>query len=363
MKKAQPVSIIQVPLKQIDASDNTYRITPPGLFPLGDLGVSVSRVGILVPLRLEEKERGYFRIVTGFRRYEAGRRCGLERFPALAVSTTDRPENALSLLPAPPTPSPSPFPGSSGKNAPSLSAGRNALSLFTESIYEKRGERELKELEKGIVVSKLRNRFGVDSEEIIQQYLPILGVKPSRRSYERYRRMGELSPDLFEAVCHAGLLENTALRLADWQQKERRPVVETIGRCRLGTNKQKRLVDLIEQLKSSTGLNVLDLWKKSGIADLIDDSTVKSSEHYAQIIDRLRRLRYPTLSAYEEKFRQLSSSLNLPEPIRLSVPQYFEGNRVTLTIRAENPHEVEELGKKLIELSRSRELKAIFELL
>jgi hypothetical protein len=123
------------------------------------------------------------------------------------------------------------------------------------------------------------------------------------------------------------------------------------------------LVDFLEQLRRSNSCSSISLWEASGAAEIDSEEDSPLPERFSRILENLQRMRFPRLSSYEESFRQLRSSIGLPQSIKLTVPDYFEGNRISLSMTAENPQEIFKLGTKLIEISGKKELEKIFELL
>lgn len=321
---------------QIDITDEKYRITPRSLISNLKLESSIKKIGILTPLHLE-KRGSHYRIVSGFRRFEAGLKLGIDEFPASIG-------------------------GRRNETVPLDDSGES-LALFKENIIEKAGERELRDLEMAIVVRQLRQEFKLEPSQVIEEYLPLLGAKPNQNCYNRLRKLGSLNDFLTDSICEKNLLENTAMRVRDWSAEEHQLLVHIIDRYRLGVNKQRRLVDLFEQLRSSLQTDIIQIWDRSG-ARVTDENTSESPPvRFALIFEKLYQLRFPLLSEYQERFHQLRSALKLPDIMKLEVPPYFEGNQISVSFAITDPDEFAQMGEKMIEISRQDELKKIFDLI
>jgi hypothetical protein len=321
---------------QIDSTDEKYRITPKSLISSLKLQSSIEKIGILTPLHLEKKDSLY-RIVSGFRRFETGLKLGINLFPASIG-------------------------GRRNETIPLDDTGES-LALFKENIIEKTGERELRDLEMAIVVRQLRQEFNVEPSRIIEEYLPLIGAKPNQNSYNRLRELGSLNDFLTDSICEKNLLENTAMRIRDWSTEEHQLLVHIIDRYRLGVNKQRRLVDIFEQLRGSFQTDSIQIWYRSG-ARITDENTSEPPPgRFALIFEKLYRLRFPMLSEYQDQFHQLRSALKLPNIMKLEMPPYFEGNQISVSITITNPDEFAQMGEKMIEISRQDELKKIFDLI
>ena len=137
-----------ISLEQIDSEDRALAISPVW-FPLGHLVSAVKQVGIVSPLHLQRTEAGRLRIVMGFRRFRAAQVVGLGEVPCLLREDESQ-------------------------------------QLFLEGILDNAATRSLHELEKAWILLKLRRQFVLDESVLIQDYLPLLELRPDRFHLRHY---------------------------------------------------------------------------------------------------------------------------------------------------------------------------------
>jgi hypothetical protein len=77
----------------------------------------------------------------------------------------------------------------------------------------------------------------------------------------------------------------------------------------------------------------------------------------------LRRLRYPQLSAAEDRVAELTRELGLPGGTRLEVPEFLEGDAVTVTLRAKSAADLRAKASRLAEAVAQPQCEEIFAIL
>ena len=328
-----PTRIETISLKQIDGEDRAFAVSPVW-FPLGHLVSAVEQVGIISPLHLQRTEAGRLRIVMGFRRFRAAQTIGLTEVPGL------------------------------------LREGESQ-QLFQEGILENVGSRCLHDLEKAWILLRLRSQFVLDESALIQDYLPLLGLRPDRFHLRHYLALARL-PEPIQRAVYDYLDGELAIKVARWQQQERELFLTISSGHRLGRNKQKLLFGLLDDLRMQQRLSTGDnpeisplkvLWQGAGLEEIAKDEQVASSERFERIVQRLRELRYPTLSQHEGRYRVLKKGLKLPPEIQLRPPAFFEGERISVSFSCRTAEEFLSLADRLRAVGRSEELREIFELL
>lgn len=313
-------------LRLIDENDRTFSASGSGLQAGPPLNSWIQAVGILVPLRVNQREDGAYRIVSGFRRFSAAGQLGLEEVPCF-----------LDQDPPP--------------------------KLFLKAVVENLATRGFGELEKATIIYKMGADFQKNDEELISEVLPLLGIQGNRYRLEYYRRLAQLSESLQRAISEGVLIPEVALRISGWGSEESALFVRTISEYRLGRNKQKHLFDLADELKASMSADLLAVWERSGAAEIDRDQKLPPEVRYGRIREALVRLRYPVLSGHQEQFRRLKGALGLPGAVQLAAPKYFEGDSIKVSFRTRNSDEFVQVVEHLSRAALRDELKEIFELL
>jgi ParB/RepB/Spo0J family partition protein len=310
----------------IDGGDRTFSVSRSDFQSSGRLKDWIEKVGILVPLRVNLRSDGAYRIVSGFRRFIAAGQLGLQAIPCLV----DQAE--------PPT-------------------------LFLKAVVENLCSRGLGELEKATVIYKMQVDFQRNDQELIEKVLPILGIQGSRHRLDYYLRIAQLPEQLQQAISEGVVIPEVALKLSGWSSDESSFFVRTVAEYRLGRNKQRRLFELVDDLKASESVELHSVWEQSGAADIDRDQTLPPEVRYDRIRKALDRLRYPVLSEHQERFRKLKGALKLPGSVRLEVPEYFEGDSIMVSFRTRNSEEFAQVTEHLSRAALCNEIEEIFDLL
>lgn len=312
-----------IPLHQVDQRDRSYA-TIPEWWRNRQLEASIERVGILNPLHVQIKEKR-FRIISGYQRAAAARRLKIDPIPCLLVDQTD------------------------------------PLTLFLQNLWENSGTRELHELEKARALALLHQTFGVPESELVQSVLPVLGIPGSRYHLDRLLEIDRLPEHFKKTVVEAGLSLDLALKILSWTPEEQGVALELIRHLQPGRNRQRILLDLLDDLRV---LLQTDVSKLCGevltILDLEDGSQAQKTD---RIIEHLRRQKYPRLSQHEDRYRELRRQLSIPPSIQMHPPSFFEGTGLSFSFNASNPGELKQITARLRELTGKRELTEIFSLL
>lgn len=317
--------IQSVPLEQIDPEDRTLSVSP---FPVRSepLICSVQRAGILTPLVLQRNSSGALRIVQGFRRFLAACVCGFNTIPA-------------AIHPA-----------------------GSERDLFLKAVWENIGSRSITDLEKGEILYKLRRHFEIPSLLLIDEFLPPLGLKADRYHLDLFLAVARL-PQTLKTAVHHGLDLKTALNVSRWAPNEQLFFCRLVTDFQPSLSRQREFFQLADELRAREKLEVASVWEKSGAAQVARRQDLPPATRFAQILESLRKQRFPVLSESEERYQNLKQSLKLPPQIQIQVPPYFEGNQISISLQVNSPQQLIAFCEKLRRTGTRPELAEIFELL
>lgn len=311
---------------EIVAADRAYAVTPEW-FKLENLLSSVQAVGIRVPLQLEQGQNSGLRIISGFRRFMVSQELGIREMPCTIAPESD------------------------------------SRKTFVGVLRENLGFRSLTEVEKAIVLAKLKFQFNFEDSQLVKEFLPLLGLRADRYHLEQALRVARLPEHLQRSMTSGSLSTDIALELSAWSQKDQELFVGLVDRYKLGRNKQKGLFELLGDLQKIQAKKACVVWEESGAKEFDEDSQFSPQDRLARIKTALRLLRYPRLSQYERRYRALRTALRLPSGVKVSAPPYFEGSRITITIEAESSSRLRKRLKETRSVLDGEELDQMFELL
>ena len=337
MAENLPYHLENIPIDLIDPQDCLFSISLPWL-PLDRLTQSIHQNGLLSPLHLQKKTNAKFRIITGFRRDQAIKNLGIKIAPCL------------------------------------IRHGQKPLALFTQALEDNLTKHSLRVMEKARTILKLHRDFEVSHQTLLDEYLPLLDIRPDQFHLRQQLDLASLPLYLQQAI--GNLLEpEMALKISRWKTEEQKFYVHLISKFQLGTNKQKKLFILLDEIQATKlqnsanspenlrSVSVQTIWQQSGAAEKEKEAHLPPQKRFEQAIKKLRQLRFPHLSQHERQYSKLKASLKLPPQIQLNLPPNFEGNQIKISLSAKNWEELLVLTEKLNDITQTSELKKIFNLL
>ena len=326
-----------IPADRIDSKDRLFSVSLPWL-SLDQLTRSINRNGLLSPLHLQKGAHANFRIVIGFRRYQAARNLGLQALPCL------------------------------------IRDERDPLVLFRQALEDKLTARPLHLMEKARILLKLHRDFEVNHQVLMDEYLPLLGIRPDRFHLRQQFDLASLSLFLQRAV--SDLLEpGIALEISPWKDEEQRFFIHLVSEFQLGGNKQKQLFTLLDEIRASEihnpatspetsgQVSIQTIWQQSGAAEKAEDKHLPLQRRFERALKKLLQVRFPHLSQHEKRYAELKAALKFPPQVQLRLPPNFEGNQINVSLSARDLEELLALIEKLHAAARGDDLKQIFDLL
>lgn len=149
----------------------------------------------------------------------------------------------------------------------------------------------------------------------------------------------------------------TTLEVADAES-----LLDLAERLRLGENQLRDLWDWLEEVAIREGRSVADVLASGSLRDAFGSGLGRSDQH-KRFKAALRRLRYPRLAAQEERIRGLVEQLSLPAAVRVEVPDFLEGDYVTVSADVKDAKSLRRIAEALAVAAESSECATIFRLL
>ena len=302
-----------IPLTQIDLEDTTFLITfLPELEPLL---ASVQRVGLLEPLLVRERDNGRHQLICGFKRAEALR--------LLAV-----PEAETFVYP----------PGAlDDRQALMLQVGHNLT-------------RPLNLVEKAQALEKLL-AFGAHEREVIDQYLPLFGLQPNVRMLKQLTELLSLERGLQEYLVRKSLSLSTSVLFLDLDKKGQKAILPLLQALRPGENRVKEIISFLREVSLRDEVPIASLLAREAIGEILGDQETPRPQRVEQLRRVLKEMRFPRLTAMEDKFSEYKRSLSLPPQISFYPPPFFEGEQFKMELRFNDLRQLGELINRLHQIT------------
>lgn len=279
----------RVEISSIELDNKRYRFGP--VAPDQRLVRSLGKQGILNPVKLLE-ENGKFTVLSGWKRILVCSRNNIARTVPAAVYD------------------------------PSVTSEIQRILILLDDNYER-----LNDLDKAEIIRMLNSYTGLSEEDIIKLYLPLSGIAPSRKNYDKYLSVSLLSEDIKESF-HEGRYSFEHLELFSGIQddNDRDIIFREIFCCfRFNLNESreviKNLLEIASRDKNDTGSILEEIFTSSG-TDLSKNEFIKM----------LRNRRNPTICRMNKEFNEIAGSINTDENTSLIHHPYFERNDLEFRI-------------------------------
>jgi ParB family chromosome partitioning protein len=288
--------------EEIDWREVTFRITYGR--PQEALRRSIRALGILQPPVLQPGPAGRLRIVSGRRRLLIMKEMGLGAFRARLADPD-----------------------------------QTAAGLFLFNLHDNLGTREFNPVEQALAVKGLSRYLA--EEEVVRNYLPLVGLPPHPSALRRYRALAEVSPHFWPAFAQ-GRLFPEVLDLLDRDFQPWTELLLTLCLAlRFGFQKQKELLEGLQEMILRRSVPLETLLRHSGILDLLSRESLTAQQKGENWRRSLRTELYPTLAATEKAFSGQVKEMDLDERTRLKPPPFFEGSRYELVVQFSDSTELE----------------------
>jgi ParB family transcriptional regulator, chromosome partitioning protein len=312
-----------VALDLIDDADPTFRIS----FGRSDrfIEASVRHVGLIhAPFLLSLRDR--YRIISGFARIAACRRLGWTQIPVRCLPA-DTPPATCALL----------------------------------AIADNAVQRELNIVEQARSWCLLAgdDSWGQERAAILQS----LGMSVNAQWGGILKQVARMPEHLQFGLVEGTIALPVALRLHELQDAaDAEALAGLMQDLRLGLNRQRELLDWVQQIALREGLSISDLVNQDPVAQWRIDETNDRGHKAQKIREFLRKRRYPQITANEERYAGYLKKLDLSKNIHLTPPPYFEGRSFQLRIDFQSRHDLQTAREELRKVLESCVLNDILSL-
>jgi len=277
-------------LQTVDISQ--IRLDSPFVFtyPLDGrrLQASIQEVGVLQPVCLR-RDDDKFQVVFGARRVLACRNLGWQTVPARIFSREElSPERALCL-----------------------------------SLEEDVLQRTYNPVEKARVLQKFNDLAGWTLEQLCSELAEKLQLPPTRDTIEDYLSLCDFTEQMQLALATDEISPAHAFLLKSYDEDERNQLFQQIlVPCRPSFSEWRHLLDALEDLKVSASLN--------------------PRQKNNALLETIRRLRYPHLTKYEERFTTTLKATEVNGSIQIRHAPFFEGDHLDISFRTRSENDLQQ---------------------
>ncbi|HUT25959.1 MAG TPA: hypothetical protein VM492_16610 [Sumerlaeia bacterium] len=301
------IPAVSVGLGDIGWDDDTYLLRYGRPVRASELDASLERVGMLNPPLLIRGKTGAA-IVCGFARLEAWRRLGRKSVQARVVAAG--------------------------------AASEEELLVAAIDDNEVAGGRRLNVIEQAMALEKLADWVG--PERTIQAYLPRLGHKPSRATFEKLLGYRSLPKGVQVALADGRLGEGMLPTLRLLEPAEQELLLACMGTLRMSAGTRRNFAREAAEICRRDRVSLTDLLAEADFDPAVAPLPGETPHVRAALLAWMRKRRYPILHQIESDYAAAHVELELCDALTLRHPKDFEGDEFHLEARLRN---VEDLRK------------------
>jgi hypothetical protein len=120
---------------------------------------------------------------------------------------------------------------------------------------------------------------------------------------------------------------------------------------RPGENRVKEIISFLREISLRDGVPVSSILTREDIGELLADTQTPRPQRMEQLRRIIKQMRFPLLTAIEERFAAYRQSLALPPQISFRPPAFFEGEEFRMELRFKNFKAFRELVAGLNEIA------------
>nr|WP_320014236.1 ParB N-terminal domain-containing protein [uncultured Desulfobacter sp.] len=322
------MTFIDIPVSEIDLSDNGFRITSP-CHDIEHLSASICQYGIMVaPLVLYGQDK--YIVVSGFRRIEAARHAGLSRITCRVM--------------------------------PAGEPGGAAMAAVTENAFS----RELTSSEL-IRATALLLGF-MDAESIAKNATSIFN-RPLNTGYiKTLTRIHAMPDSVFDLLDKSKISIKACKILVSMDAETRTEFLHLFSLIKVSSGIQMEIIAWAKEICALEKISLSRLIQQSPLGTNEGDGpglvgsglghrdiSALGKQFKAFLVQR----RFPALTAAKNQARKHIKALELDSGLQLAAPENFEGLIYTMQMEFKNVNEFKTHLKRLAELADDHDFKSL----
>jgi len=313
-----------VKMEELDEYDDMCRIKESG--DVHNLILSIRNAGLLSPIYVQRKGSHKYRLVTGFKRLAALKALEKNNVPVFVIED--------DLTP---------------------------LQLFEIALQENLSGQKFKPSENSIILKKLYD-FGVESKDIIKNYLPLLGFGRNPKVLELYKDLYKLEKYWLGALDNDRISIDLAFLLVNANETDRQAFWNVVDNLKAGKNNQKEFWFLCRDISRKEKTSLKSMLESTEIQQILENQVLT----FVQKTDRFKNLlwekRYPTYMKVKQEYNTIMKSAKLPPGVNIMHPPYFEGENYGVHFEFASEQEFIQKIQLLQSVSEKGIIKALLEL-
>jgi len=229
------------------------------------------------------------------------------------------------------------------------------------NLLDGEGASHLSPVEQAIVLQKFSG-IGYDIQRLMMEIAPRIGLPRSYTYLENHLKLLSLDPEILRGIHSGEFGVEQAFLLLPFKSEESLALFNLLKACRANLNETRELISLILETAALHDTEPI-AFIKTQMNQLVASEPSSERRRLHILRKSLRNERYPILSTAEAKFKGAIGRLDLGNKCRIEPPQYFEGEDISIIIRAANYEELHAVAQKLLSADVRKTIRMLFSVL
>jgi len=216
-----------------------------------------------------------------------------------------------------------------------LPADASDADCLRLALFDNLPHRQFNPIERAIALDKLGRH--VAREALLCDYMPLLRMQPRVEWLERTLTLLHLDERLKRAVAHGRIEEKVGAALAGLAGGDQEAFARLLERCRPSVSVAREWAESLPDVARRDARSLAAILASAEMAAILDSADTPEAERTAAMRRLIRRMRYPSVSAAEDRFAAARAALRMPPSMRLEPAEHFESDEMRLEIRFRDP--------------------------
>ena len=280
---------------------------------------SVQESGILSPLHLDEGRR----VIGGFRRLFAVKKIGIDVVPCIVHGTTE-----------------------------------NVIMIFHGILLENAVHASYTLVEKTRILKILR-ALGIDSECLVDAFLPVLQVPVQKMVLEEIAHVLDYSPAILDYIEQYDMSIKQCKMFKGLKLSEQSAVMGLADKLQIRHVELGTVLELVRDISGKERISIESILNDSGIEDVLQ-ADLSRDKKLIQLKQMLIARRFPRIHGWNEDLKTLGRTLRLPDAVRFRWDRNLEQPGVEMQASLRSMEDVELIAERFRDPMNRETLQSMF---
>jgi hypothetical protein len=230
----------------------------------------------------------------------------------------------------------------------------SADKVFELAVLERLAQnRPLNPVEIATILHRLLHELRQSRQEIIAVWLPLLGFGKNPQVLEVYLPFYDLDQRSREELVHDRLSMDFAQALLKKDMAERNLLLDVVQTLRLGKNRQKEFLLLLEDVSRLENTDLAMLLQQKSLQTILHDSQITPSQKADRCKTELWSRRYPKYTKARARFAEILAQAEWPASLHVQPAPFFNSDEISISFSFRSSAEYRSLIDELERLYKS----------